>query len=119
MDANRRVVLVAIAGAAVFRPLTAAAQQAGRTYRLGFVVQQPRPKYRDLLDELGRLGFVEGDNLDVNAHGFGLTVERLEPVAMEVVSAQPDAIFAGGDAAARAAQRATKTIPIVAIADDV
>jgi putative ABC transport system substrate-binding protein len=33
--------------------------------------------------------------------------------------AQPDAIYAGGDAAARAAQHATTTIPTIVISDDV
>src|ERR1051325_2725533 len=116
---RRRAVLAAVAASVAFRPFAGTAQQATRMYRLGFVVQQPRPKYSNLLDELGRLGFIEGGNLEVDARGFALSVEQLQPVAMVVASAQPDAIFAGGDAAARAAQRATATIPIIAIADDV
>ena len=66
---RRRTVLAAIASAAAFQSFVATAQQAGRIYRLGFVVQQPRAKYADLLDELGRLGFVEGGNLDVDLRG--------------------------------------------------
>jgi putative ABC transport system substrate-binding protein len=83
------------------------------------VAQQPRAGYAVLLEELGRLGFVEDRNLSVDPRGFGLSVELLEATAVEVARTQPDAIFAGGDAAARAAQRATTSIPIVAIADDV
>ena len=98
---------------------TRAAQQAGRTYHLGFVARQQRAGYAVLLEELGRLGFLEGRNLSVDPRGFGLSVEQLEATAVEVAGTQPDAIFAGGDAAARAAQRATTSIPIVAIADDV
>jgi putative ABC transport system substrate-binding protein len=107
------------AGVVALWPCTGPAQQAGRTYRLGFVAQQPHTGYAVLLEELGRLGFVEGRNLSVDPRGFGLSVEQLEATAVEVTQAQPDAIFAGGDAAARAAQRATTSIPIVAIADDV
>jgi putative ABC transport system substrate-binding protein len=111
--------LLALAIVAALRPCTSSAQQAGRIYRLGFVAQQPHAGYAVLLAELGRLGFVEGRNLLVDPRGFGLSVEQLEATAVEVARAQPDAIFAGGDAAARAAQRATATIPIVTIADDV
>jgi len=107
------------AGVVALWPCTGPAQQAGRTYRLGFVAQQPHTAYAVLLEELDRLGFVEGRNLSVDPRGFGLSVEQLEATAVEVTQAQPDAIFAGGDAAARAAQRATTSIPIVAIADDV
>jgi len=116
---RRRAVLAAIASAAAFQPFVGAAQQGGRIYRLGFVVQPPRARYAELLDELGRRGFIEGGNLLADPRGFGLAVEQLEPVAAEVVSMRPDAIFAGGDAAARAAQGATTAIPIITISDDV
>jgi ABC-type uncharacterized transport system substrate-binding protein len=116
---RRRDLFPLLGGALAFRPRAIRAQQPGRTYRLGFVVQPPRPKYADLIDELTRLGFVEDRNLIIDPSGFGLGVERLIPAAVELVGRQPDAIFAGGDAAARAAQSATATIPIVTIADDV
>jgi putative tryptophan/tyrosine transport system substrate-binding protein len=100
-------------------PGMASGQQRGRKYLLGTILQRPRAGYPALFEELARLGFVEDANLSVNPRGFGLGVERLETVAEEISLANPDAIFAGGDAAARAAQKATSTIPIVAIADDV
>lgn len=103
----------------VMGPEMAAGQQRGRKYLLGAVVQQPRPGYAVLFEELARLGFVEGTNLSVDPRGFGLSVERFEEVAQQMAAANPDAIFAGGDAAARAVQKATSNIPIVAIADDV
>jgi putative ABC transport system substrate-binding protein len=107
-------------GAAIaLRPPLALAQESGRKYRLGVVVQQPRAAYAVLFEELGRLGFAEGGNLTVDPRGFAATVERLEILAREVVAEKPDAIFAGGDAAARAVQQATNTIPIVTLADDV
>src|SRR5262249_54022547 len=104
--------LLAGAAVAVFHPLVGRAQQAGRRYRLGFALQRPREKPPAVFDELARRGFVEGGNLAVDPQGFGLTVEQLEAVALEVARRQPDAIYAGGDAAARAAQRATGIIPI-------
>jgi putative ABC transport system substrate-binding protein len=69
-------------------------------------------------DELQRLGFVVGQNLVIDDRGYGLKVEQLAGHALELVKAQVDLIFAGGDAAIRAAQQATTTIPILAAADD-
>jgi putative tryptophan/tyrosine transport system substrate-binding protein len=63
----RRREFVALMGASVTWPFAAMAQQAGRTYRLGFLVLVPRdaPVNAHFLDELRRRGFVEGQNLTV------------------------------------------------------
>jgi len=44
--------------------------------------------------------------------------EQFPAVAVELVKSQVDAILAGGAAAARAAQSATRTIPIFTLTDD-
>jgi putative tryptophan/tyrosine transport system substrate-binding protein len=116
---RRRDMLPLIGAILAMGPEMASGQQRGRKYLLGTVLQRPRAGYAVLFEELARLGFVEGANLSVDPRGFGLSVERLEIAAEEITLANPDAIFAGGDAAARAAQKAASTIPIVAIADDV
>src|SRR5829696_9458183 len=95
----RRRDLLVLTSAATLIPSAGSTQQPGRTYQLGFVTQQPRTQYAVLLEELGRLGFVYGRNLSVDPSGFGLSVGQLEAVAAEVARTQPDAIFAGGDAA--------------------
>ena len=115
---RRRNLLALAATAAVLPASTGWAQEAGRKYLLGFLVQAPRPRYAALFEELHRLGFIEGSNLSVAPNGFSLAVEQLEAAAVEVAQTKPDAIFCGGDAAARAAQQATDTIPLVTIADD-
>jgi putative tryptophan/tyrosine transport system substrate-binding protein len=71
-----------------------------------------------LLDELRRLGFVEGQNLAVDWNGYGLSAEQFEQHAAELVNAGVDVIVAGGDAAVRAAQRAMTSIPILGLTDD-
>jgi len=71
-----------------------------------------------LFEELRRAGFIEGQNLTVDGHGYGLRVERFEEHAAELVKAQVDVILTGGDAAVRAAQMATTVIPILAFTDD-
>ena len=58
--------------ASVAWPIAAHTQEAGRIYRLGFLTARPRaiPEYDAFFDELGRNGFIEGQNLIVDARGF-------------------------------------------------
>jgi putative tryptophan/tyrosine transport system substrate-binding protein len=119
---RRRELITLLGGAAVSLtiPERLIAQEAGRTYRLGGLYPTPRasPQYVVLFDELQRLGFVEGQNLSVDGHGYGLRAEQLAEHASEIVKAQVDVILCAGDAAIRAAQQATKSIPILAVTDD-
>jgi putative tryptophan/tyrosine transport system substrate-binding protein len=101
-------------------PLAARAQEVGRTYRLGSLHLSPRNArwHVALFNELKRHGFIEGQNLLADAHGWGLRVEQLDQHASEIVKAQVDVIYCTGDAAIRAAQQATKTIPILGLTDN-
>src|SRR5262249_14917744 len=76
------------------------------------------PQIVAFFDALQRLGFIEGQNLAVDGRGYGLRGEQFEEHAAELVKAQVDVIMAGGDAAVRAAQRATAQIPTLAVTDD-
>jgi putative ABC transport system substrate-binding protein len=116
---KRREFITLLGGATVW-PLAARAQEPGRIYRLGGLHTAPRdaPHQVALLDELRQLGFVEGQNLSVDWKGYGLSAEQFEQHAAELVSSRVDVLEAGGDAAVRAAQRATNTIPILALTDD-
>jgi putative ABC transport system substrate-binding protein len=101
-------------------PLAARAQVAGRTYRLGVLAPFPRdhPWNLVLLDELRRRGFIEGQNLTIVYRDFGPHADLISEYAAELVKAQVDLIQGGGGTATRAAQQATKTIPILGIAED-
>ena len=113
---SRRAVLVgSVAG--LVSPI-AKAQQANRIYRLGFVAQPPKSRFEALFDQLRSYGFVEGKNLSIDPQGFGIPADRLNAVAAHVAAAAPDAIYAGGDEAGRAARRATTRTPVVVLADD-
>jgi putative ABC transport system substrate-binding protein len=59
------------------------------------------------------LGYVEGHNLTVEQRQAGGQLERLPALAAELVQGELDVIVALGPAALRAAQQATRTIPIV------
>ena len=89
------------------------AQERGRIYHLGSLFSAPRdaPHQIVLLDGLRRSGFIEGQNLSVDWRGYGLRAEQFDEHAAELVRAHVDVILAGGDAAVRAAQRATTEIP--------
>ena len=86
------------------------------------VCLQPSPRESPtilrLLDELQRRGFIEGQNLTIDYRDYGLHADLISEYAAELVKARVEVIDAGGDAAIRAAQQATKTIPILGITED-
>ena len=117
---RRRDFIALVGGAAVAWPLAARAQEAGRTYRLGGLSGSPRnaPYFVAMFDELRRLGFIEGQNLTIDWRRYGPRVDLIPEFVAELVKAHVDVIYAGGDIAIRAAQQATRTIPILGITDD-
>ena len=116
----RRREFIALLGASATWPFVAMAQQPGRTYRLGDLHLSPRnaPHNTALFDAVKAYGFIDGQNLVVDNAGFGLRVSALDDHASEIVKAQVDLIVSAGEPAVRAVQHATKTIPILAVADD-
>ncbi len=106
--------------AAVLWPAEVQAQEAGRTYRLGFLSAGPRnaPYWLEVFDELRQAGFIEGQNLTVDFHQYGPHVDLIPQFTLEVVKAKVDVILASGDTAIRAVQQATTTIPILGSSDD-
>jgi putative ABC transport system substrate-binding protein len=117
---RRRDFVTGIAGLTAAQAFAARAQQAAQTYRLGILHNQgpQAPQFPPFYDELRRLGFVAGQNLIVDSRGYAARTEQFPAVAAELVKSQVDAILAGGAAAARAAQAATRTIPVLTLTDD-
>ncbi|MEQ1612116.1 MAG: ABC transporter substrate-binding protein [Hyphomicrobiaceae bacterium] len=118
---RRRTFIAGLGGAAIVaRPLFAMAQEPGRTYRVGVLALLPydRPDQVGFREALGAQGFVDGQNLIWDRAGYGLRPDQLAAHAAEIVAAKVDVIFAGGDAAIRAAQAATTAIPILGNTDD-
>jgi putative tryptophan/tyrosine transport system substrate-binding protein len=112
----RRREFIALICASATWPLAASAQEAGRTYRLGGVSSLPRnaPPFVAMVDELRRLGFIDGQNLTIEWHNYGPRIDLIPELAAELVKAHVDVIYVGGDVATRAAQHATATIPTLA-----
>jgi putative ABC transport system substrate-binding protein len=116
----RRREFIRLLGVSATLPFAAVAQQAGRTYRLGVLLPHPRdvPINVAFLEEFRRRGFIEGQNLIVQWRTYWQHVDLISQYAAELVGARVDVIATGGEEAIRAAQQATKTIPIVGLVDD-
>jgi putative tryptophan/tyrosine transport system substrate-binding protein len=97
------------------------AQQAQRVARIAFLSTTSSPDsptttaFRQGLRELG---YVEGQNIIIEFRWGAGSTERFPEFAAEVVKTNVDVIVAANDSAGRAAQQATKRIPIVALFSD-
>jgi putative ABC transport system substrate-binding protein len=99
-------------------PLAVEAQQATKVHRIGWLLagsppSGPDPRLDDLRQGLRDLGYVEGQNLLIEYRYAEESEAHLRDLAAELVRLQVAVIVAGGSAATRAAQQATRTIPIV------
>ena len=99
-------------------PLIAEAQQAMKVHRIGWLRPGSPPSgldpaLEDFWQGLRDLGYVEGQNLVTEVRYAEGREERLHELAAELVRLQVEVIVAGGSAPTRAAQHATRTIPIV------
>lgn len=94
------------------------AQDVGRNYRLGVLVQSPRSAghWIAFFDELRKNGFVEGGNLSV-ADGFNTPLDRAKMIAKTIVNERPDIIMTAG-VFTRVIQGETQDIPILTVSDD-
>src|SRR5438128_1109559 len=113
----RRIGLaVILAVSLTLAPLAAGAQQPGKVYRVGVLMNLYSPDAHPpqaLRQRLRDLGYVEGQNLVIDWRyqlGGG---DRLPTLAAELVRLKPDVIVADVTVAIRAAIQATSTIPIV------
>lgn len=70
------------------------------------------------LDGLRQLGYVDGKNIKIEYRWAEGRFDRLPQLAAELVALKPDVIVTAAPPAVRAAQNATKTIPIVMAAHD-
>jgi putative ABC transport system substrate-binding protein len=98
--------------------LCADAQQAPKVYRIGRLSAgppplAPNPSLEAFRQGLRDLGYVEGQNLVIEHRYAEGSQERLRDLAAELVQLKVDVIVAVATLATRAAQHATRTIPIV------
>jgi putative tryptophan/tyrosine transport system substrate-binding protein len=95
----------------------AQAQQFGKVPRIGILNSGSASTLRLQLDAffrgLNELGYVEGKTVLIERRFAEGKMERLPDLAADLVRVKVDVIYVNGVSATRAAQQATKTVPIV------
>ena len=118
---KRRNFITMLGGAAAAWPLAARAQQAVRPLIGVLSPLSAASAARNIAgfrSGLRDLGYLEGRNATLALRYGDGAPERMAPLAQELVALKPDVLMAGARSGALAAQAATRTIPIVIIADD-
>ncbi len=110
----RRREFMAIVGGAIGWPVGALAQQASRTYRVAYLALAGTDDATIIKERLKQLGYEEGKNLIFDLRSAQGSIETLGKLASDLTKTNPDVIITGfGTATAKAAQAATRAIPIV------
>src|SRR5262245_28653502 len=112
-------------GIAAGMPRAVLAQQPAKTRRIAIVspatrvaeIDESNKFYGPFLEELRRLGYIEGQNLVVERYS-GRQVEHYPEMVSDVVRSSPDVVFASTVDMLLALKAQTTTIPIVAVVFD-
>jgi putative tryptophan/tyrosine transport system substrate-binding protein len=114
---RRREFIAMLGTGAAAWPLAARAQQAGRTWRIGFLGAASAAKYGKLADALRDglrdFGYIEGKNLTIEFRWAEGDNARLPELAAELVKRHIDCLVTHGTPGTAAAKKATATMPIV------
>ena len=114
---NRREFISLLSGAAVAWPLSARAQQAGKTFHIGMVetisAELNAVNLAAFRRGLKDRGYVEGRNLVLSYRSADGDASRFPALISELIDSNVDLIVTRGTPAALAAKKATSTIPVV------
>jgi ABC-type uncharacterized transport system substrate-binding protein len=116
---RRRDFLKVFASSATGWPLVARAQQSERPRRIGVLMafSENDPEAQSwaggFREELAKLGWTEGHNIQIDTRWATANVKSLEQSAKQLVALQPDVILTGSTPATAAMREQTNTIPIV------
>jgi ABC-type uncharacterized transport system substrate-binding protein len=89
------------------------AQSGKKVWRIGFLAYTQQSLPEAFRQGLRDVGYVEGQDIVIEFRSAEGTVDRLGALATELTQLPVDVLVAVGAAAPRAAQQATRTIPIV------
>ena len=113
---NRRTAIGAAAGLAAGLPVFGVAQPGGLR-RIGFLSNSSQAtgsaQIESFRSSLRELGWIEGRNLVMEYRWAEGDLRRLPSLAGELVRAKVEVLFVSGPVAVSAAQKATRTLPIV------
>jgi putative tryptophan/tyrosine transport system substrate-binding protein len=115
---RRREFISLVGSAAVAWPLAARAQQPYRMRRMGVLLgnaenHETQSWVAALREELGKLGWTEGRNIEIDIRWAAADVASMKRFAKELVALQPDLILTQSTPAAGAMLEQTHTIPVV------
>jgi len=118
---KRREFITLVGGAAVAWPLAAQAQHSdGRGPRIGFLTRKTDASVSAQINAfrqgLRDLGWVEGKSINIEYRDAGGQLDRLLPLAAELVALNVDVIVTVNTPPTQAAKQASDTIPIVVAA---
>jgi len=101
--------------------LVADAQQTGKVYRVGYLSagSPPLPPSAEVLRVgLRELGWIEGQNLVIEARFVEGKFERFAGLVADLLRVNVDVIVSWGTPTAMALKEATKTVPVVTLTGD-
>ena len=114
---KKKIMVFALCAILLALGFSAQAQQPKKIPRIGVLSLGALSSRRDIIEAfqqgLRELGYIEGQNIQVEYQYAGGSVERLAEVAADLVRLKVDVIAAINTPATEAAKRATTTIPIV------
>ena len=113
----RRAFLAIVAGGLLAAPLAAEAQQAGKTYRLGWIGNAPvaDPVWKTFIAALHGRGYVQGRNLVIERRYAEGRAERLPSFVSEFVNMRLDLMVITTTQGIQAAKAANTSMPIVMV----
>src|SRR5215471_711929 len=113
---RRREFIALLGGATVALPFTAGAQQLDRVRRIGVLLglaesdPEAQSSVAAFREELRKLGWTEGRNIEINTRWATGDVETMKRYAQELLALQPDLIFTSTAPATAAMLQQTRTI---------
>jgi putative ABC transport system substrate-binding protein len=122
LQMKRRDFIALLGGAAAAWPPAAGAQRSPKIQRIGYIAGAGSGMGDHVVaafrQGLTQLGYVEGQTIALEVRCAEGHSERIPGLAAELVGLKMDVVVAGSSVAALAAQKATRTIPIVMVAAD-
>ena len=113
---KRRALIAFASGVLIFPAVSSLAQAPPKVVRLGILQADPTGEklaIEPFLDQLAKLGYVEGQNLIVERRYGDGNLARVPALAAEIIALQPDLIFAPEGSTTSVVKTLTTTIPIV------
>ena len=121
---KRRELMLGIGALALTKGAWSQAPQPGKTYRVGLILTRSpvaemmgsrpaHPLVRDLLDEMRRLGYVEGRNLVLERRSAEGNTDRYEPIITELLQLKVDLLITINIPLTLVAKKLTSSVPIM------